>query len=108
MGLFGEFSTNRPKKNKNPTLFEMAKERFDDIELLEEINLFLKSCREKRLMPSRISWEMQLEILEQIAEDKRVEKVHNSILKGYRQIAYADNTKEVKKVSVGNIIKEGF
>ena len=105
-GLFGEFSTNRTIK-KNPTLFEMAKERFEDAEVLNEINLFLKSCREKHLLPTRTSWEMQLGILEKIPEEKRADLVHRSTLRGYRQLAY-ENEEVISKKSQGKIMREGF
>lgn len=95
MGLFGNFSTQ--EKKKPPTLFMLAQERYkENKELLKEIELYLESRKEQRNLPSRTSWIMQLDILDEIAEEKRAETVRNSTLKGYRQIAYK-NKKEIKE-----------
>ena len=56
MGLFGEFSFQE-KVKKPLTLIQMAEVRFgSDDELMHEIRLYLKSCRERRMLPTRVSW----------------------------------------------------
>lgn len=114
MGLFGTFSFQEKKKEKPLTLIQMAESMFgSDTELMHEIQLFLKSCRERQMLPSRIAWQMQLDILQSIPEPRQVEVVHNSVIKGYRQMAYADSTtnekvtnERLRKNEV--IVKEGF
>lgn len=99
------------KSSKKLTLLQMAESRFgDDSALMEEIKLFLKSCRQKKFFPSKVSWKAQCEILEKIPSKDRVKAVHNSVVKGYRQIAYADNVPKVtrEKVKQEEIINIGF
>lgn len=116
MGLFGKFSFQEKSSDNKPlTLIEMAEVRFgSDYELMQEIRLYLKSCREKRMLPSRVSWEIQLDILQRLPDVQRVESVHNSVVKGYRQIAFIDNSKVENNISnerIRNtevIVKEGF
>ena len=98
-GLFGEFEATKPKKKKNPTLLDMAKEKFgSDAELMKEIELYLKSRRQAHNYPSKVSWEMQLNLLEQVSPEKRANQVRTSTLRGYRQIAF-DNTCDKSGVS---------
>ena len=98
-GLFGEFETTKPKKKKNPTLLDMAKEKFgSDAELMKEIELYLKSRRQAHNYPSKVSWEMQLNLLEQVSSEKRANQVRTSTLRGYRQIAF-DNSSDKNGVS---------
>lgn len=115
MGLFGTFSFQEKKKEKPITLVQMAEQIFgSDKELMDEIHLFLSSCRERHLLPSRTAWQMQLDILQSVPEAQQAEMVHNSVIKGYRQMAYAnevtDNNevtnKRIRKNEV--IVKEGF
>lgn len=116
MGLFGKFSFQEKSSDNKPlTLIEMAEVRFgSDYELMQEIRLYLKSCREKRMLPSRVSWEIQLDILQKLPDAERVESVHNSIVKGYRQIAFVNDNKTTNNISnerIKNtevIVKEGF
>ena len=114
MGLFGEFSFQE-KVKKPLTLIQMAEVRFgSDDELMHEIRLYLKSCRERRMLPTRVSWEIQLDILQKLPDAQRVESVHNSIVKGYRQIAFINDNKVTNNISnerIKNtevIVKEGF
>ena len=114
MGLFGEFSFQE-KVKKPLTLIQMAEVRFgSDDELMREIRLYLKSCRERRMLPTRVSWEIQLDILQKLPDAQRVESVHNSIVKGYRQIAFINDNKVTNNISnerIKNtevIVKEGF
>lgn len=92
--LFGAFTIDSTLKDKpKVTLLDMAKKKFaGENELINEIELFLKSRRQVRQYPSKVSWEMQLDLLEKVPRDKRVSQVKNSILKGYRAIAW-DNSK---------------
>ncbi len=97
-GLFGEFESAKPKKKKL-SLLDMAKEKFgNDAELMKEIELYLKSRRQAHNYPSKVSWEMQLNLLEQVWPEKRASQVRTSTLRGYRQIAF-DNSSDKNGVS---------
>nr|DAE83049.1 MAG TPA: hypothetical protein [Caudoviricetes sp.] len=108
MALFGDLNLIKPKPLKFETkkevkpkksLREMAFERFgDDKKLLMQLNLFLDMCREKHLFPSKISWGMQLNVLEKFPKEARLEQVVRSITYGYRSIAYEENLKNYKVV----------
>lgn len=109
MALFGDLSLVKPKpmriqkpkteKPKKVGLREMAAERFGkDKKLLLQLNVFLDMCREKHLFPSKISWNMQLNVLEKFPEEARIEQVVRSITYGYRSIAYEENLKKYATV----------
>lgn len=111
MGLFGNFSFNEPPK-KEPTLIQMAKNLFGtDTKLMLEIENYLASRRQQHNMPTKISWKMQLEILQEIPEQDRANEVRNCTIKGYRQIAYKkdkvqQNVSRAKKEI--HIVNQGF
>ena len=92
-GLFGEFETTKPKKKGYLTLMDMTKDKCgSDAELMKEIELYLKSRRQAHNYPSKVSWEMQLNLLGQVSPEKRVNQVRTSTLRGYRQIAFDNNS----------------
>lgn len=81
-------SDNKKTKSKE-SLFEMAEKKFfGDKELLSEIDKYLKSRKAQKNYPTRVSWEMQLELLKKLPKQFRVNSVRRSTLNGYRQIAF--------------------
>lgn len=113
MALFGDLNLIKPKAIKfdrkkedqpKPKLRDMAEKMFgEDKELMSEIYKYLGMCREKRLMPSRISWEAQLNTLAKFPEDVRKQQIERSIMYGYRSMVYEEN---LKKYSVMRKEKE--
>ena len=81
---------NDNKKTKSiESLFEMAEKRFfGEEELLAEIAKYLKSRKAQKNYPTRVSWEMQLELLKKLPKQFRASSVRRSTLNGYRQIAF--------------------
>lgn len=113
MGLFGDFTITETRKRVKPTLIDMAVSRFsDDRQLIEEIKLYLRSRKEQRNMPSKVSWEMQLTLLEKVPMQKRANQVHTATIRGWRQIAYEDNKSDgvtrANKTPQLNIVDKGF
>ena len=109
MALFGDLNLIKPKSLKfektkkestpNIKLTDMAEERFGgDKKLLLHLNIFLDMCRERHLLPSKISWGMQLNVLEKFPKEARLEQVVRSITYGYRSIAYEENLKNYRSV----------
>lgn len=100
MGLFGDISKLRAKpvvsktqheskKKKQPTLVQLAEEKFGkDRKLIMWIEAFLDQRREAHLLPTRLSWIQQLDFLEGWPEEEREEQVRKSIACGYRSLAY--------------------
>lgn len=85
-------SDNKKAKSKE-SLFEMAEKKFfGDKELLTEIDKYLKSRKAQRNYPTRVSWEMQLELLKKLPKQFRASSVRRSTLNGYRQIAFDTNS----------------
>lgn len=81
-------SDNKKVKSKE-SLFEMAEKKFfGDKELLSEIDKYLKSRKAQKNYPTRVSWEMQLELLKKLPKQFRASSVRRSTLNGYRQIAF--------------------
>ena len=86
------------KKAKEPTLKELAEERFgDDRKLLMHLETFLHEWAKKKQLPTTLSWTMQLQLLEKFPKEARVEQVVSSIMKGYKAIAYESNLKRYKE-----------
>ena len=80
---------NTKKSKSKESLFEMAEKKFfGEEELLSEIDKYLKSRKAQKNYPTRVSWEMQLELLKKLPKQFRVNSVRRSTLNGYRQIAF--------------------
>ena len=68
------------------------KKFFGEEELLSEIDKYLKSSKAQKNYPTRVSWEMQLELLKKLPKQFRASSVRRSTLNGYRQIAFDTNS----------------
>ena len=80
---------NTKKSKSKESLFEMAEKKFfGDEVLLSDIDKYLKSRKAQKNYPTRVSWEMQLELLKKLPKQFRVNSVRRSTLNGYRQIAF--------------------
>ena len=96
---YTDLDNDNKKTKSKESLFEMAEKKFfGDKELLSEIDKYLKSRKAQKNYPTRVSWEMQLELLKKLPKQFRASSVRRSTLNGYRQIAfdttssYATNT----------------
>lgn len=80
---------NTKNSKSKESLFEMAEKKFfGDDELLSEIDKYLKSRKAQKNYPTKVSWEMQLELLKKLPKQFRASSVRRSTLNGYRQIAF--------------------
>ena len=85
----GKIKPQTVKKEKQPTLLELAEEKFGtDRKLMMWIEGFLAQKREAHIMPTRLAWIQQLAILEEWPENQRIEQIQRSITNDYRAIAY--------------------
>lgn len=104
MSLFGDLSGYRvqrvraePKKTKEkqPTLKELAEEKFgSDRKLMMWIENFLAQKREAHILPTRMAWQEQLNILEEWPQTERIAQVRRSITNDYRALAYPPKVKK--------------
>ena len=86
---YNDLDKNTKKTKSKESLFEMAEKKFfGEEELLSEIDKYLKSRKAQKNYPTRVSWEMQLELLKKLPKQFRVSSVRRSTLNGYRQIAF--------------------
>ena len=86
---YTDLEKSAKKTKSKESLFEMAEKKFfGDKELLTEIDKYLKSRKAQKNYPTRVSWEMQLELLKKLPKQFRVNSVRRSTLNGYRQIAF--------------------
>ena len=86
---YEDLDKSTKKTKSKESLFEMAEKKFfGDKELLSEINKYLKSRKSQKNYPTRVSWEMQLELLKKLPKQFRASSVRRSTLNGYRQIAF--------------------
>jgi hypothetical protein len=86
---YTDLDSDKKKAKSKESLFEMAEKKFfGDEELLSEIDKYLKSRKAQKNYPTRVSWEMQLELLKKLPKQFRASSVRRSTLNGYRQIAF--------------------
>ena len=86
---YEDLDKNTKKTKSKESLFEMAEKKFfGEKELLSEIDKYLKSRKAQKNYPTRVSWEMQLELLKKLPKQFRANSVRRSTLNGYRQIAF--------------------
>ena len=86
---YNDLEKSTKKTKSKESLFEMAEKKFfGDKELLTEIDKYLKSRKAQKNYPTRVSWEMQLELLKKLPKQFRANSVRRSTLNGYRQIAF--------------------
>ena len=86
---YDDLDNDNKKTKSKESLFEMAEKKFfGDKELLSEIDKYLKSRKAQKNYPTRVSWEMQLELLKKLPKHFRASSVRRSTLNGYRQIAF--------------------
>ena len=86
---YTDLDSDNKKAKPKESLFEMAEKKFfGEEELLSEIDKYLKSRKAQKNYPTRVSWEMQLELLKKLPKQFRVNSVRRSTLNGYRQIAF--------------------
>ncbi len=96
MGLFNDLSKYKKpskerevKREKPPTLIELAEEKFgENRRLMMWIESFLDQKRTKHLLPTRQAWIQQLALLEEYPENERERQVRRSITYDYRALAY--------------------
>lgn len=90
---YEDLDKSTKKAKSKESLFEMAEKKFfGDKELLSEIDKYLKSRKAQKNYPTRVSWEMQLELLKKLPKQFRASSVRRSTLNGYRQIAFDTNS----------------
>ena len=90
---YEDLDKSTKKTKSKESLFEMAEKKFfGDEELLSEIDKYLKSRKAQKNYPTRVSWEMQLELLKKLPKQFRASSVRRSTLNGYRQIAFDTNS----------------
>ena len=90
---YEDLDKSTKKTKSKESLFEMAEKKFfGDTELLSEIDKYLKSRKAQKNYPTRVSWEMQLELLKKLPKQLRASSVRRSTLNGYRQIAFDTNS----------------
>ena len=86
---YEDLDKSTKKTKSKESLFEMAEKKFfGEKELLSEIDKYLKSRKAQKNYPTRVSWEMQLELLKKLPKQFRASSVRRSTLNGYRQIAF--------------------
>ena len=86
---YEDLDKSTEKTKSKESLFEMAEKKFfGEEELLSEIDKYLKSRKAQKNYPTRVSWEMQLELLKKLPKQFRASSVRRSTLNGYRQIAF--------------------
>lgn len=100
-----------PQQKKREKLIDISKRVIgaDNKELLKELELYLKSRRQLHCYPSKVSWEMQMNLLKEYPDDAMIESVHNATLRGYRQVVFADKKQPSRgRVGQHDIVSEGF
>ena len=99
---YEDLDKSTKKAKSKESLFEMAEKKFfGEKELLTEIDKYLKSRKAQKNYPTRVSWEMQLELLKKLPKQFRASSVRRSTLNGDRQIAFDTDSYTTKTYDTG-------
>jgi len=114
MALFGK-EANIKKYYKVLSLYDMNQVAFpESLALQSALDEYLKNRKEQRNMPSKISWQKNLDLLKKLpTEEQMVLQVNKAILHGWRAVAFEDmkidnnvvkrSTKKSKEVALSEM-----
>lgn len=91
MALFGK-SANIKKYYKVLSLYDMNQVAFpESLALQSALGEYLQNRKEQRNMPSKTSWQKNLDLLKKLpTEEQMILQVNKAILHGWRAIAFED------------------
>ena len=105
------FSYQQKKQEKSMSLMEITKVIFKgNQELIDCLALYLQCRRKERAMPSSKSWTVQLNLLKNLPDSRRIHQVKKATERGWRAVAFEEETGPTvsRNKIIGEIAGEAF
>ena len=104
------FSYEQKKQEKSMSLMEITKVIFKgNQELINCLAIYLQCRRKERAMPSSKSWTIQLNLLKNLPDSRRIHQVKKATERGWRAVAFEETSPTVSRNKIiGEIAREAF
>ena len=104
------FSYEQKKQEKSMSLMEITKVIFKgNQELINCLATYLQHRRKERTMPSSKSWTVQLNLLKNLPDSRRIYQVKKATERGWRAVAFEETSPTVSRNKIiGEIAREAF
>ena len=105
------FSYQQKKQEKSMSLMEITKVIFKgNQELINCLATYLQCRRKERAMPSSKSWTIQLNLLKNLPDSRRIHQVKKATERGWRAVAFEEETSPTvsRNKIIGEIAREAF
>ena len=104
------FSYEQKKQEKSMSLMEITKVIFKgNQELINCLATYLQYRRKERAMPSSKSWTIQLNLLKNLPDSRRIYQVKKATERGWRAVAFEETSPTVSRNKFnGIVVNEAF
>ena len=104
------FSYEQKKQEKSMSLMEITKVIFKgNQELINCLATYLQCRRKERAMPSSKSWAIQLNLLKNLPDSRRIYQVKKATERGWRAVAFEETSPTVSRNKFsGVVVNEAF
>ena len=104
------FSYHQKKQEKSMSLMEITKVIFKgNQELINCLAIYLQCRRKERAMPSSKSWTVQLNLLKNLPDSRRIYQVKKATERGWRAVAFEETSPTVSRNKFsGVVVNEAF
>ena len=104
------FSYKQKKQEKSMSLMEITKVIFKgNQELINCLATYLQYRRKERAMPSSKSWTIQLNLLKNLPDSRRIYQVKKATERGWRAVAFEETSPTVSRNKFnGVVVNEAF
>ena len=95
--LFGIEERKKPERVKI-TLKQLMQDRYTNVDLVNALNDYLIGRRQTNCYPSKISFERQLDILDERFknDNQKIAQINMATLRGWRQFVFEDTKAKVQ------------
>ena len=109
MALFS-YEKHRKKKENSISLMEIAMSMFKgNQELIDCLSAYLQGRKKERAMPSSKSWTIQLNLLKNLPDSRRIYQVKKATERGWRAVAFEETSPTVNRNKFnGVVVNEAF
>ena len=109
MALFS-YEKHRKKKENSISLMEIAMSMFKgNQELIDCLSAYLQGRKKERAMPTSKSWTVQLNLLKNLPDSRRIYQVKRATERGWRAVAFEETSPTVSRNKFnGVVVNEAF
>lgn len=109
MALFS-YEKHRKKKENSISLMEIAMSMFKgNQELIDCLSAYLQGRKKERAMPTSKSWTIQLNLLKNLPDSRRIHQVKKATERGWRAVAFEETSPTVNRNKFnGVVVNEAF